>query len=157
MSFLAGRESLVERSQRSNNMAAGQISVLAVDDSALIREMISSVLASKGYRVVAAGDGREALQRLRAAQQPWIVLLDIVMPLMDGLAVIREFERDTALQTMGHRFILMSSIVRMSQPDVPATYGQLAKPFIAQQLAAAVEVAARTLPTLRGESDSEVH
>lgn len=113
--------------------------MLAVDDSASIREMIVSVLASKGYRVVAAADGREALQRLRAAREPWIVLLDIVMPLMDGIAVLREFERDETMKMLGHRFILMSSIVRMSQPDVPATYAQLAKPFFPQQLSEKVD------------------
>lgn len=113
--------------------------MLAVDDSASIREMIVSVLASKGYRVVAAADGREALQRLRAAHEPWIVLLDIVMPLMDGIAVLREFERDETMKMLGHRFILMSSIVRMSQPDVPATYAQLAKPFFPQQLSEKVD------------------
>lgn len=125
-------------------MSAGQVPVLAVDDSASIREMIVSVLASKGYRVVAAADGREALQRLRAAREPWIVLLDIVMPLMDGLAVLREFERDESMKTLGHRFILMSSIVRMSQPDVPATYAQLAKPFFPQQLSDKISEIAST-------------
>lgn len=125
-------------------MSAGQTPVLAVDDSAPIREMIVAVLASKGYRVVAAADGREALQRLRTAREPWIVLLDIVMPLMDGIAVLREFERDETLQSKGHRFILMSSIVRMSQPDVPATYAQLAKPFFPQQLYEKVDEIAAT-------------
>lgn len=118
--------------------------VLVVDDSASIREMIVSVLANKGYRVVAAADGREALQRLRAAHEPWIVLLDIVMPLMDGIAVLREFERDETMKSLGHRFILMSSIVRMSQPDVPATYAQLAKPFFPQQLSEKVDEIAAT-------------
>jgi two-component system chemotaxis response regulator CheY len=120
-------------------MSTGSAPVLAVDDSASIREMIVSVLIGKGYRVTSAADGREALQRLRAATEPYIVLLDIVMPLMDGIAVVHEIERDASLKAIGHKFVLMSSTVRMSQPDVPPTAGQLAKPFTRQQLMEMIE------------------
>ncbi len=120
-------------------MSARHAPILAVDDSAPIREMIISVLASKGYQVASAVDGREALQRLRSASEPYIVLLDIVMPLMDGIAVVNEVERDDDLRRIGHRFVLMSSTVRMSQADVPTTAGQLAKPFTRQQLIEMVE------------------
>jgi CheY-like chemotaxis protein len=107
--------------------------------------MIVSVLVSKGYRVSAAADGREALQRLRAATEPHIVLLDIVMPLMDGIAVVTEIERDPNLRAIGHQFVLMSSTVRMSQPDVPPTAGQLAKPFTRQQLTEMVDAIEQSL------------
>lgn len=126
-------------------MAAGSAPILAVDDSASIREMIVSVLSGKGYQVSTAADGREALTRLRAATEPHIVLLDIVMPLMDGIAVVNEVEHDADLKAMGHRFVLMSSTVRMSQPDIPATAGQLAKPFTRQQLTEMVQSIERSL------------
>lgn len=103
--------------------------------------MIVSVLGPRGHRVVTAGNGREALQRLRAAVQPYIVLLDIVMPLLDGLSLCQEIERDADLHNAGHRIILMSSTVRFAQPDIPITAGKLAKPFTRQQLIAAVEAA----------------
>lgn len=115
--------------------------VLAVDDSASIREMISTVLEARGYRVVTAGDGKDALTRLRAAAEPYIVLLDVVMPLLDGMAVIREIDSDPHLRAAGHRIILMSSTVRMSQPDIPASVGQLAKPFTRQKLLEVVQLA----------------
>jgi two-component system chemotaxis response regulator CheY len=126
-------------------MASGDAPILAVDDSASIREMITSVLKARGYEVTPAADGREALQKLRAATRPHIVLLDIVMPLLDGIAVVHECEQDLALKTAGHRFVLMSSTVRMSQPDVPTTVGQLAKPFTRQQLIETVEGLERSL------------
>lgn len=126
-------------------MSAGVAPILAVDDSAPIREMIVSVLTGKGYHVTTAADGREALHRLRTATEPHVVLLDIVMPLMDGIAVVKEIERDTNLKAVGHRFVLMSSTVRMSQPDVPSTAGQLAKPFTRQQLTEMVEAMIRSL------------
>ncbi|HEX9036279.1 MAG TPA: response regulator [Ktedonobacterales bacterium] len=113
---------------------ADQAPVLAVDDSGSIREMIATVLAGHGYRVVTAANGKEALMRLHAAAEPYIVLLDVVMPLLDGLAVLREINSDAHLSAMPHQIILMSSTVRMSQPDIPATTGQLAKPFTRQRL-----------------------
>ncbi len=113
--------------------------ILAVDDSAPIREMIVSVLAPRGHRVATAANGREALQRLRAAIEPHVVLLDIVMPLLDGLGLCHEIQQDEQLRSAGHKIILMSSTVRLSAPDIPATAGQLVKPFTRQQLIMAVE------------------
>lgn len=130
---------LATMSQGSWKMSVSAAPILAVDDSAPIREMIVSVLTGKGYRVITAADGQEALQRLRVATEPYVVLLDIVMPLMDGIAVVQEIESDDMLKGVGHRFVLMSSTVRMSQPDVPRTAGQLAKPFTRQQLMEMVE------------------
>src|SRR5262245_44762274 len=114
--------------------------ILAVDDSAPIREMIVAMLASRGHRVATAANGREALQRLRAAPEPYVVLLDIVMPLLDGVGVCYEVARDPALREAGHKIILMSSTVRLSAPDMPRAAGQLVKPFTRQDLIAAVEV-----------------
>lgn len=108
--------------------------VLAVDDSAPIREMIYTVLTDKGYRVETASDGKSALIHLRAASEPYIVLLDVVMPLLDGIEVIHEIEADPHLSSYHHQIILMSSTVRMSQPDIPASVVQLAKPFTRQRL-----------------------
>lgn len=113
--------------------------ILAVDDSQPIRDMIVSMLAARGYRVATAANGSEALQRLRAAVSPYVVLLDIVMPVLDGLSLCQELERDERLHTAGHKIILMSSTVRLSSPDIPVTAGQLAKPFTRQQLIATVE------------------
>lgn len=115
--------------------------VLAVDDSASIREMISTVLIGHGFRVVTARDGKEALVHLRAAAESYIVLLDVVMPLLDGMAVINEIGSDPQLRVAGHKIILMSSTVRMSQPDIPQSVGQLAKPFTRQKLLEVVESA----------------
>lgn len=115
--------------------------ILAVDDSAPIREMIISVLRPRGYRVATAANGREALQRLQAAVEPHVVLLDVVMPLLDGPGFCEELAHDENLRAAGHKIILMSSTVRLSAPDVPVTTGQLIKPFTRQQLIAAVEAA----------------
>jgi len=119
--------------------------VLAVDDSAPIREMIVSVLKPHGHHCITAANGQEALMRLRTVGEPHIVLLDIVMPVLDGIATVHEIESDTALREAGHKIILMSSTVRLSAPDIPITAGQLVKPFSRQQLLDAI--AATRQPT----------
>ncbi|HEV2404348.1 MAG TPA: response regulator, partial [Ktedonobacterales bacterium] len=80
--------------------------ILAVDDSAPIREMISSILSPRGHRVATASNGREALQRLRAMVEPHIILLDIVMPLLDGVGFCQEVDRDEQLRSAGHKIIV---------------------------------------------------
>ena len=59
--------------------------VLLVDDDEDIRESIADVLRHYGFRVETAADGRDALERLRAGgPAPAVILLDLMMPVMDG-------------------------------------------------------------------------
>jgi putative two-component system response regulator len=67
--------------------------ILVVDDLVANRDLIDGLLDGRGYDVRQAGDGREALAMIRA-EQPDVVLLDIDMPLMDGITVCREIKRD---------------------------------------------------------------
>src|SRR5262245_31165166 len=113
--------------------------ILVVDDSGPIREMIVAVLAARGHRVLTAADGRQALERLRGAVEPLVILVDVVMPVLDGISFCRELAQQEALAQAGHRLILMSSAMRLAAADVPPTAGQLVKPFSRQQLLAAVE------------------
>ena len=70
-------------------MAAEEIRVLVVDDSAVIRSLIAgSIGSTPGMKVVgAAEDGRQALELLDSAR-PDVITLDIQMPRMDGLATL---------------------------------------------------------------------
>ena len=113
--------------------------ILAVDDSAPIREMMVAVLAARGHRVITAADGGQALERLRVAVEPFVILLDVIMPVLDGIAVCQQIAQDEALRRAGHRIILMSSPARFASLDVPPTAGRLVKPFSRQQLIEAVE------------------
>ena len=58
--------------------------VLLVDDDIDVRNAECDLLESEGWRVVAAGDGREALDLLRAGTRPSVIVLDLTMPRMDG-------------------------------------------------------------------------
>lgn len=68
-------------------------SVLIVDDEASMRKNIVELLTREGYTVAEACDGIEALQRLRT-HVPHLVLLDINLPKMDGIAVLKEIKKD---------------------------------------------------------------
>ncbi|MBP7964785.1 MAG: response regulator transcription factor [Caldilineaceae bacterium] len=67
--------------------------ILIVDDKASVRIMLQEYLAEQGFRVVAAGDGREALFAARQ-EKPDLILLDIMMPEMDGYQFIQAHRRE---------------------------------------------------------------
>ncbi|MDB4946889.1 MAG: response regulator [Labilithrix sp.] len=72
--------------------------VLVVEDDRDIRETLEEVLVAEGYTVEVASNGQEALERLRAAEPlPNLILLDLMMPVKDGLAFREEQQRDPLL------------------------------------------------------------
>ena len=60
-------------------------SVLVVDDDAETREMLRVALAADGYEVATTSNGREALHHLRSHAETCIVMLDLILPVMDGV------------------------------------------------------------------------
>lgn len=70
--------------------------VLVADDEPFAAEMLALMLAFRGFDVVLAHDGREALQRVRA-DRPDAVLLDVYMPVLEGVDVTRELRADPEL------------------------------------------------------------
>jgi class 3 adenylate cyclase len=71
--------------------------VLVVDDDALNRRLLTATLAREGHRTTAATDGEEALAALRD-EPPDLILLDIEMPGLDGIAVLERIKSDEALR-----------------------------------------------------------
>lgn len=67
--------------------------ILVVDDSVTILEMIKSMLVSNGYEVLTASDGAEALEVARA-ESPDLILLDVMLPKLDGYRVCRLLKFD---------------------------------------------------------------
>jgi len=65
--------------------------ILVVDDDPDILEAISMILESQGYKVVTARDGVEGLANLKA-EKPDLLILDLLMPKMDGFAVCKELQ-----------------------------------------------------------------
>lgn len=76
--------------------AAGERTILVAEDDADIRLMMSTLLGMKGYRVVEASDGHEALE-VTQKERPDVVLMDLQLPRLNGFAVARLIRQSDAL------------------------------------------------------------
>src|SRR5262249_25644384 len=65
-------------------MRAKNIDILIVDDDEDIRDLLKILLEADGYRVEVASDGQDAWRQLREGERPALILLDMMMPHMDG-------------------------------------------------------------------------
>src|SRR5579864_2749109 len=71
--------------------------VLIVEDDADLREMMAQLLALEGYQTAAVANGREALEYLQQENVPNLILLDLMMPVMDGWEFRRHQQANPAL------------------------------------------------------------
>ncbi len=107
-------------------------SVLVVDDETAIRRLVKAALEQAGLRVLEAGDGIEALHVLDTTN-PDLVLTDIVMPGMDGIALALE----VAHRSPDLPVVLMSGFIPDPGPKAKAS-GFIRKPFLPAALVEAV-------------------
>jgi len=70
---------------------------LVVDDDADIRDALCELLEDEGYRAVSAANGQEALTYLKSSELPCVILLDLMMPVMDGWEFRRRQQCDPKL------------------------------------------------------------
>ena len=117
--------------------------VLVADDEPQIRKLVALTLTEEGFRVVTARDGEEALDRV-ASQRPDVVLLDIVMPGMDGIEVLHQLRE-------WHPVPVILLTARSSKADVAAGLDLGADDYIAKPLHPR-ELAARVRAVLRRAS-----
>lgn len=125
--------------------------ILVVDDEAVFTRMVSQTLSHKGYEVLVAGDGREAL-KMMFAHKPDLVLLDVVMPCMDGWQTCRRIREVSDVP------IVMLTGKQKSEADMVRglDYGAddyLIKPIGSRELAARVQAMLRRseMPGSAGE------
>ena len=74
--------------------------ILIVDDDDDVRQTLTELLEDEGYKAVGAGNGVEALQQLQRSPLPCVILLDLTMPVMDGLQFREEQIRDGRLSAI---------------------------------------------------------
>jgi CheY-like chemotaxis protein len=112
--------------------------VMIVEDDAATREAFALILTLQGYRVQAAADGNDALEMLRSGERPRLVLLDVMMPGLDGVALRQIMAEDEHLSDVP---VLVCSAAgrtcRARFKTPPAGY--LDKPIDPPQLLAAVQ------------------
>ena len=73
--------------------------ILVVDDDANICELLRLYLTKEGYQVTVANDGEEGLEKFNAVK-PDMVLLDVMMPRMDGFELVRNVRHDEAFKNL---------------------------------------------------------
>jgi CheY-like chemotaxis protein len=121
------------------------LGVLVVDDDPYLREATRDILMEEGYAGGEAPDGLAALDLLRAADAPMVVLLDIVMPAVSGIDVLTLIGGDERLAR--HEYIIWAA----SRVPLPGELLEelavpvLPKPFDVEALVARVADAARRL------------
>lgn len=125
--------------------------MLVVDDDAAIRETLRYLLEDDGYGVDEAADGFAALQCLREDGGLYVVLLDMMMPQLDGAGVLRELAEDRPLAARCACILLTADTrvlpLRVRQLLAQLDAGLVRKPFDIDELSAAVERAATWLRT----------
>ncbi|HET9793477.1 MAG TPA: response regulator [Thermoanaerobaculia bacterium] len=85
--------------------------VLVVEDDDDVREALLLLLENEGVRAVGATDGRDALERLEAGFRPSLILLDLMMPVMDGERFLRARKADPNLASIP--VVVVSAMQRM--------------------------------------------
>ncbi|HZD80472.1 MAG TPA: response regulator transcription factor [Actinomycetota bacterium] len=129
-----------------------QQTVLVVDDEEAIAEAVRARLESEGYRVVVAADGPQAIQAA-ADEGPDLVVLDLMLPGMDGLEVCTEIQRERWVP------VLMLT-ARTEEADKVAGFAvgaddYLTKPFSLRELVMRVRAILRRVDRIRASGEME--
>jgi two-component system chemotaxis response regulator CheY len=118
--------------------------VLVVDDSPTMRQMVAFTLSNAGFTVVEAGNGKEAMGKISGGTKPDLVVTDLNMPEMDGITLIQEIRKNAALKFMP---ILMltteSSDDKKKAGQAAGATGWVVKPFNPEQM---LKVIQKVLP-----------
>ena len=108
--------------------------ILIADDEPLLRDLLQVKLGQRGYRTFVASDGREALARYEA-EAPDAVVLDMMMPVHDGMEVLRRIRSSQADRTTP---VIMLTAKRAEKDIVSAlelgANDYLVKPFMPEEL-----------------------
>ena len=136
---IAGAMSAAEEAMRAAADLTGHGTILLVEDEEGLRALNARGLESRGYTVIEAGNGVEALEEIeRQGGQVDLVVSDVVMPEMDGPTLLKELRK----KNPDVKFIFVSGYAedafQKSLPN-PDDYNFLAKPFTLKQLVAKVK------------------
>lgn len=109
-------------------------SILAVDDSSSMRQMVAFTLKGAGHQVVEAADGQEALNKAKS-QKFDLVITDVNMPVMDGITFIRHLRGEASYKfTPMLMLTTESSMDKKSEGKAAGATGWIVKPFNPDQL-----------------------
>jgi len=136
--------------ERGRIMAGKRI--LIADDDPHIRRLISELLAAEGYQLLAAEDGEEALRVCRE-EHPDLIILDIIMPKVDGMEVCRRLRDETAAPILF--LTAKDDITDLVSGLAIGGDDYITKPFKGAELVARVKAALRRADMLRDATEKE--
>jgi len=115
--------------------------ILAVDDSASVRQMVKFTLSDAGYTVIDAVDGKDALAKLNGSGSSVnMVITDLNMPNLDGIGLIRSLRANPAVKGVPILMLTTESQESRKQEGKQAgATGWIVKPFTTQQLLSVVK------------------
>ncbi len=114
--------------------------ILAVDDSASMRQMVDLTLKSAGHEVISAIDGVDGLQKASTGEPVDLVITDVNMPNMDGITLVRELRR--LPQYRGVPLLVLTTEAgadRKQEGRAAGATGWIVKPFDPERLLATVD------------------
>ena len=115
------------------------LTVIVADDQALFRRSIQDRLRSDGYDVVSAENGIEALELLQAAPGPCVVLLDLMMPVMNGVEFLQALDRQRDPGDVRVMLVSGNGVVDRVALDSKRIVARLQKPLEMNELRSALE------------------
>ncbi|MEL6322330.1 MAG: response regulator, partial [Cyanobacteria bacterium J06626_14] len=125
----------------------GNRKILVVDDENAIRQILATRLSMGGYDVVVAANGEEALQ-VFAQEEPDLVVLDVMMPKLDGYSVCQELRKKTDVP-----IIMLTALGEIADRITGLEMGAddyLAKPFSPKELEARIKAILRRVDNSNG-------
>ena len=111
--------------------------ILIVDDDPITRTMMADIFETRGYPVIHAGNGQEALDRLRRGETPCLIVLDLIMPVMDGWEFMQRQRQEPALARIPVVIVSAADTEQAKAMAVGAA-DYLHKPVASEELAAKV-------------------
>lgn len=121
--------------------------VLIIDDSSSVRRQVSGALTSAGFLVIEASDGVEGAEQIRSQRDLALVICDVNMPRMDGLAMLESVQAELA-----SRHLPLVMLTTEGQPEAMArakkggAKGWIVKPFKEHLLLGAVNKLTQSTP-----------
>lgn len=103
--------------------------ILIVEDEPIARESLKMLLELEGFEVAAAGNGREALRLLTDIDQPCLIVLDLMMPVMNGWEFLEAVSQGHVPPSAHAPIIIVSAAADSMDLLPPGKYPVLRKPF----------------------------
>ena len=114
--------------------------ILVVDDSESIREVVSFTLENEGYKVLLAVDGKDALSHLQNGSAINLIITDLHMPELDGIGLIKEVRQMSDYERVPILFLTTESqAAKKNEAKEAGATGWIVKPFVPAKLLEALK------------------